>query len=162
MSLNKIQLHPRMLTDLYPDVLVESGTITVHESAPIEYLGENQKNILIIVSSITDTYLPDGDLALLTSILSACKLGLADIALVNNYGKQETDIQQAIQQTGAKQVILFGVEPLSVGLPEAIPHFQLQQLNQRTVLCSPDLYKISQEKPLKSKLWASLKIMFGI
>lgn len=162
MSLNDIQLHPRMLTEMYPDVLVETGTITVPDSTPITYLGENQKNILIVVSSITDTYLPDGDLAFLTSILSACQLGLADISLINIYGKTETEIQQAIQHTNAQKILLFGVEPVTIGVQQPLPYFQIQPFAQRTLLNSPGLYEIAQEKPLKSKLWASLKLLFGL
>jgi hypothetical protein len=151
-----------MVTDLYPDVLVETGIITAPVIAPIEYLGENQKNILIIVSSLTDTYLPDRDLAFLTSVLSACQLGIADIALFNSYGKTEADIQQAIQQTQAQKIILFGVVPAAVGLPDNLPFFQIQPFHQKTVLNCPSLYEIAQEKPLKSKLWASLKLLFGL
>ena len=162
MSLNNIQLHPKMLADLYPDVLVESKTGVVPQFPPVQYLGENQKNILIIVSNNTETFLPDHDLAFLTSILSACRLGMTDIALVNIYGKSKAEIQHTLQQTGAVQVILFGVEPVLISLPENYSHFQMHQHHQRTYLSSPGLFEVSQEKALKTKLWGCHKSLFGI
>src|SRR5215510_7241480 len=95
MNLNQIQLPASVVANLYKHSLVE----TVDHSSPEnsvhtlkktdrsadkwKYLGENKKNILIIVNYNDVVYLPDDDLSFLTNILAACKLNLGDVAIVN-------------------------------------------------------------------------------
>src|SRR5690348_8611269 len=118
MSLNNIQLQPYLLADLYPDVLIETNatgtTVNSPESKPLKYLGKNEKKILIIVANTEVPFLPDTELSLLTNILSACRLSLADIAIINSYNIEQTELQNSIQQLEAKSIILFGTDPLSI------------------------------------------------
>src|SRR4051812_39183868 len=100
MSLNNIQLNPSLLADMYRTSLVETNqNLRSNEKkyapAAIEtvakdtkavrwkYLGEYKKNILIIVRYDGLPYLPDQQLNFLTSVLGACKLNLADVAIFN-------------------------------------------------------------------------------
>ena len=161
MSLNNIHLESNLLADLYKDVLVETDTSPVPQTKQVKYLGNNQKNILVIVSHQSVPFLPDDELSFLTSVLAACKLSIADIGIVNNYNLDPTVLLNIIN-TEAKNVLLFGIEPLSIGLPINFPAFQLQQFNSRTYLHAPTLLEIENDKALKSKLWASLKTLFGI
>jgi hypothetical protein len=161
MSLNNIQLQPQLLADLYKNSLLESGATSVPDLGTVKYLGKNQKNILVIVHQPSVPFLPDEELAFLTNILSACKLSLADIAILNSNGLPVESLENAIE-TEAKTVILFGIDPLSIGLPINFPFFQLQQFNKRMYLYSPSLEEIEKDKSLKMKLWNALKNLFGI
>ena len=150
-----------MLADLYKNSLVETGTTTPSESKPVKYLGTNQKNILVIVSHQNIPFLPDRELSFLSNILAACKLGIADIGIINSINVNQGDLQDIIHSE-AKTVLLFGAEPLTIGLPINFPPFQLQQFNKRMYLHAPDLSQIENDKGLKSKLWNSLKALFSI
>ena len=161
MSLNNIALKPMILTQLYPDTLVETASLTASEKTDVRILGSNRKNIIVIVRHEDVPVLPDEALSFLSTILAACKLGLADIALVNAASTNENGLQSLITDAG-KIVLLFGTDPLSIGLPINFPAFQLQQFNQRTYLYSPSLNEIEKDKALKSKLWTSLKNLFSI
>ena len=161
MSINTIQLNTRLLADLYKDSLIETSATTVPESKQLIYLGNNQKNILVIVSHSNIPFLPDEELSFLTTILAACKLGIADIGIINNNAVDSTELQKLIH-SGAKTILLFGVEPLSIELPINFPAFQLQQFNKRTYLHAPSLSQIENDKALKSRLLNSLKALFGI
>lgn len=160
MSINNIQLTPNMLADLFPGSLVETNTTSVPESKEIQYLGNNQKNILVVVLHQSVPFLPDEELKFLTNILAACKLSIADIAIINHFNLDERDIRNIIDSE--KTVLLFGVDPLSIGLPINFPQFQLQQFNKRTYLHAPGLSQIENDKALKSKLWNTLKVLFAI
>jgi hypothetical protein len=170
MSLNQIQLTNQQLTSLYADVLIESTTATsVPEFQPVKsefqqakYLGKNAKNILLLVNNTEIPYLPDNELSFLTNILSACKLSLADVAIMNLNSLPENEIEAAIQPLEPKHILLFGMEPLSIGLPINFPPFQLQPFNKRIYLCSPTLQELEQNKELKLRLWNSLKTLFGL
>jgi hypothetical protein len=127
-----------------------------------KFLGNNGKNIVVLVRHTEVPFLPDGELAFLTNILSACRLGLGDVAITNVSGMEADGITQVMDGLGAKTVLLFGIAPLETGLPIAFPHFQAQQFNKRTYLYSPTLAEIESDKNVKAKLWASLKNLFAI
>lgn len=161
MSLNHIQLKSSLLADLYKNSLIETSTISVSEATQLKYFGNNQKNILIIVSHQTVPFLHDEELSFLTNVLAACKLSMADVGIVNNHGAEQNDLQNLINAE-AKQVLLFGVEPLAIGLPINFPPFQLQPFNNRTYLHAPELSEVEDDKTLKARLWSALKVLFGI
>ncbi len=98
---------------------------------------------------------------MLTTVLAACKLSIADIGILNLFHNQISDLQNFVNAE-AKNILLFGVEPLSIGLPINFPAFQLQAFNNRTYLHAPALLQIEQDKALKTRLWTSLKAMFRI
>ena len=163
MSLNQIQLTNQLLTSLYPDVLIESNaTSAVTEPQPAKYLGKNAKNIVLLVDNPTAPFLPDEELSFLTNILSACKLSLADVAIVNTHSLRADEIERSLQTLEPKNIILFGITPLSIDLPINFPQFQLQEFNKRIYLYSPDLQQLASDKTLKMQLWNCLKNLFGI
>jgi len=161
MGLNNIQLKPSVVADLYKNSLIESGSTVVPEVNGIKYLGSNQKNILVIVSHQSVPFLPDAELSFLTTVLAACKLSIADIGILNLFHNQISDVQNFVNAE-AKNILLFGVEPLSIGLPINFPAFQLQAFNNRAYLHAPALLQIEKDKALKTRLWTSLKAMFRI
>lgn len=170
MSLNQIQLTNQQLTGLYSNVLIEStvpgiettASNPVPEHKPVKYLGKNARHVVLLVSNATVPFLPDDELSFLTNILSACKLSLADVAIVNIHSLNETEVETAIQPLEPKSVLLFGITPLSIDLPINFPQFQLQPFNKRTYLYSPHLQELAADKTLKLQLWNCLKNLFGL
>src|SRR5437763_825201 len=49
----------------------------------LKYLGNNKRNILIIVNNDSVPFLEESEVAFLTNILSACRLSMADVAILN-------------------------------------------------------------------------------
>lgn len=186
MSLNDIKLPLRLISDLYPNTLVETNTSNVPitpkrdktdsvatpvaeaptpKEAPaqkvVNFLGRNEKGILVLVSKDDAVYLPDGELNFLTTILSACQLSLADVAIVNRKTAR-SELQELQQQLNTRFILLFDVSPLDAGLPINFPHYQIQQFNGRTYLASPALSDVEKDVTIKRQLWPSLKKMFSI
>ena len=86
MSLDDIQLGPFLVQHLYKHSIVDLDTIKkngMFDVPQIPFLGKNENGILVLVNEAYNAFLPDADLQLLTGILTACNLSLADIALVN-------------------------------------------------------------------------------
>lgn len=151
-----------MLADLYRNFLVETESKnSAPEPKQLKYLGNNQKNIIVVVSHESVPFLPDKELSFLSNVLAACKLGIADIGILNAFDREEAQLQNVINEQ-ANKVLLFGMEPLAIGLPINFPAFQLQPFNNRTYLHAPSLSQIENDKGLKGRLWTSLKAMFGI
>jgi hypothetical protein len=175
MGLNNIDLPAAALADLYSSSLVETGEITPAKktaTAPLpalpaetgkgtRSLGENKKNILIVVNNNEAVHISDNELTLLTSMLAACKLSLADVAIVNT-NQQAASYKELLSEFSSKVCLLFAIEPSGFGLPMSFPHFQIQPFANCSFLYSPSLTELENDKVLKSKLWVCLKRLFNL
>jgi hypothetical protein len=126
-------------------------------------LGNNKRNISVVVHFPNEVFVPESDLQFLTKMLSACKLNLADVAIVN-HATAEVAIDQLKEQLRPLHVLLFGVEPTTIQLPISFPAFKEQAYAGTTYLFAPGLAQLNQEteeaKLTKRKLWDCLKRMF--
>lgn len=166
MSLDNFQMPAFIAGELYKDSLIDldsnqltTKSLNVHR---FSFLGENKKNIIILIEDKNSTYLPDDDLRFLIDILTACNLSMQDVALVN-IAKNEGISYQNIQEFFKPDIIIcMGVEPDKLAFPLSFPAYQVQQYNQQQYLISPDLKKLSADKKEKLQLWNCLKKIFSI
>ena len=173
-DINHIKLPASVVADIYHSSLIDTDEKPVDQltddhaenklaELPIwKWLGENRKNILVMVSYPEAVHLPDNDLALLTGILGACKLSMADVAVVNLNNHPEASYKELVAFFKSKIVLLFALEPASFGLPMSFPHFQIQPFAGNSFLFSPSLKELENDKVLKSKLWVCLKRLFNL
>ena len=162
MSLNNISLSPYLLTELYKDVLIESASATAATTS-FKSLGNNKKNILLLVSKDNVAFVEDEELNFLSAILSACKLSIADCAIVNLHtAKKPVSYKALVEQFQSRSILLFDVAPESIDLPFHFPHFQLQQFDQCVYLSAPSLKDLGNDKTIKTKLWNCLKALFSL
>lgn len=178
-DLNHIELPVTMVADLYGSSLInelnKSSEIATQSVAipdqivmaesPVtawKSLGSNQKNILVIVDDPASVHLPDHELTFFTGILTACRLTLADVAIVNLNSNPGASCKDLTTHFKSKYAFLFGVEPSSIGLPISFPYFQVQAFAGTSYLFSPSLKELEDDKLLKSKLWVCLKKLFNL
>ena len=178
MELNNIHLSPAVVSGLYASSLViaedtaaptvpaaampVSATKEVTEKSGWKSLGNNKKNILIAVKYEDAVYLPDEELTFLTNMLTACKLSLADVAIINLYDQESFSYKAALEYFKSTRIFLFGIEPVEFGLPVSFPVFQVQSFSNSTYLYAPSLEENRNDKLLKSKLWLCLQRIFAI
>jgi hypothetical protein len=179
MSLNNITLNPFLAASLYRSTLIENDSnepiVKIPSAVPVEtstekagpatekawkYLGDNKKNILLVVTHPGITHLPDDDLGFVTAILSACKLDMGDVAIVNMNNYPGYGYKEFAKYFGSRNVLLFGISPAEFDLPVDFPEFQVQSVNNTTFLYSPPLEERNNDKLFKSKLWVCLQKMF--
>lgn len=175
MSFQEIKLPHFVVSELYSNVLIESDekmnlqkpvtVISPDNDANIKILGENKKNISILVNDSEAVYLSDDKLDLITKLLTACKLTLADVAIINTHHKQIT-YNQVESQLNPQYILLFGINATQFKLPIIFPEYRVQQYDNRKMLIAADLSQMlgntEQVKIEKSKLWLSLRQMFGV
>ena len=115
MSLDNIQLSPSMLLQLYKKTLIDLNGLQKNSPGTqhynISFLGKNEKKILVLVNESDTTFLPVTDLNFLISILSACKITMADIALVNFDKNREINYNILMKDFEPASVLLFGINP---------------------------------------------------
>ena len=127
-----------------------------------KYLGNNKRSILVVVSYAGSAYLPDEELNFLTKMLTACKLSLDDVAIVNSAHYPDRQAREYQQFFRSSIVFLFGPDPVSFGLPVSFPHYQVQAVAGTTYLFTPPLEERHRDDLLKSKLWVCLKRIFSL
>ena len=177
MNLNNIDLPASVVVDLYHTSLISTNEIPVEKrllneaatttktaeaNATWKWLGNNQKNILVIVNNKEVVHLQDNELNFLSGILGACKLNMADVAIVNLNNHPEASYKELTSFFKSKIVFLFAVEPAAFGLPMNFPHYQIQAFAGNSFLYSPSLKDLEDDKVQKSKLWVCLKRLFNL
>lgn len=162
MSLNNIQLTSRQLANLYAGSLVQSESTKTPQPQTVQnYLGGNARRILTVVDHPDVRFLPDAELKFFTNVLSACKLGIADIGIINRQHIKEDELIHLLN-TEADTIILLGCSPANVKLPIDFPAFKVQGFAGRKYLHAPSLTAIEAEVPLKKQLWESLRTIFKL
>lgn len=166
MSLDNIQLPAIVLQDLFKHSLIDLNTdkpvLPVNDTPAIGFLGSNNKNITILVQDINNIYLPDEELNFLIGILSACKLSMADVALINIAGHPGLTYTMLEQELHAGILLLFGITPRQLELPLEFPSYQIQKFNNQVYLSAATLQVLQGDKAEKTKLWNCLKQVFDI
>ncbi len=169
------QLPDFVLSDLYKTQLVVINESAIESNLlqkkqleipeKPEFLGDNKKNICILVKEEEAVYLNDHSLQFLSAILAACKLNLGDVAIVNfrNNPSNFTALKSWLQP---RFLMVFDVSTTSLQLPFDLPNYQVQVYDQCSMLFAPPLNLMTDDskeaKLEKSKLWLSLKNMFNI
>jgi hypothetical protein len=135
------------------------------ETSGYKFLGNNRRKTTLLVYSPGSAFLPDNQLSFLTKILEACRMTLADVAIVNHAAAPVT-IAAIKQQLQPKIVLLFGLDPTAIRLPINFPHFKQLSYDDCVYLSSPALEHLvpntEESKLLKSKLWVCLKTIFDV
>lgn len=178
MSLNNIKLEPFLVAEMYKDVLVEDADFNRQQDdsnqqkklsikdpnveVKWKWLGDFKKDILFLVHYEQAVHIPDEQLNFVTTILSACKMSLADVAIVNLATAPSNIYKDVQEKFKSKVTILFGITPQQFEMPINFPEFQIQPFNNCTFLAAPAIEQLENDKLLKSKLWVSLKKILGL
>ncbi len=129
------------------------------------YLGENKKQVTIVVNQSTVAFLTDDQFTLLTGVLKACKLNMADVAIVN-LAKSAKNFTQLHQTLNTRFLLLFDVATSAIDLPFSIPVYQLQSYDRCQILQASSLNTMLGEETAardeKMKLWNGLRKMFSL
>ena len=129
------------------------------------FLGKNQKKVSVITRYTNDPYIPEDHLRFLIKILSACKLNLGDVAILND-AAAGIAIDKLKRELDPGFVLLFAVEPVEIGLPLSFPPLRPQNFDGCNFLTIPGIDLLLEDsvasKTLKKQLWDCLKKMFGV
>lgn len=166
MSLDNIQLPAFLIQELYKNSLVEfespKPVQKIEVKSSINILGNNRSKVIIVVENNEAAFLPDNQLNFLLGILSACKLTMEDVAIINIYINKAITYKAILLELKAEKIILFGVTPAQLNLPVEFPSYQIQQYNNQTYVTAAMLADIESDKTEKTKLWNCLKQIFAI
>lgn len=181
MSFQQIQLTNDQLADLYGKQLVvleNDGAAKTNQApaapqpvpAPVAptvkptvstqgITGKNKKQFVWLVEEHHYPYLDDADFQFLSDVLTACKMNMEDIALVN-VASNRSAFDELVHQLQPKYVIASAVQVDA--LPIQTADYTVQQQQGFQLCCTESLEAIRLDKTKKSKLWLALKQMLGL
>ena len=132
---------------------------------PIKYLGDHLKKIIVLVHDNNAVHLNETDLGLLSSILNACKLTLADIALIN-IAQQPLALHEMLITLPSQFVISFDINSTQIKIKLPTTLYKPIVLGETQILFSNSLQSMQgtdqNAKLEKSKLWNALKLLFKL
>jgi hypothetical protein len=179
MAFEDIKLPNFVIADLYKHTLIEGEKIAlqteikqpeklspaIETQQHIKFLGDNKKGVVVILKEENAVHLNDDKLLLLTNLLSACKLTLADVAIIN-INKQQVSYKQIKQDLNPQYLLLMGNVIKPIALPFIFPEYRVQQYDNTEMIIAADLDNLLGQsdavKNEKRKLWESLKLLFKL
>lgn len=120
------------------------------------YLGENNRYILILVDDKTHRELNTAHKEMLMKIMAAKKLELRDLAILNLAKYPGTTFEQLKDFFSCNKLILFGINPGYIGLP-AISANQPGKHHDVKVLATFGLEEMSSSTDKKREFWNVMK-----
>ena len=162
MSLNKIQFSGYLYQNLYNKNLIGATQISNADNSEIKIssLGGNQKKILFLVNNSATKFLDDEEMILLTNLITACKLSMEDIALVNYSNCDNINYKDLIEYFQSEKILMFGTFLAEIDLPFIIPDFQIQSYGGKLFMAAPPLNELISNKDAKKDLWKCLQQIF--
>jgi len=166
MSLDNFQIPPTLLPELYKDSLI---VLDDKQSIPeklkekkVHFLGDNLKNILIVVNDIENLHLNDDDLRFLTGILTACKLTFSDVVIFNTASNLDYNYQNTVEYFKPKLILIMGIIGKNFNLPDCPNKYQSVETQNVQLVYASTLTEISKDVNEKKALWNCLKQIFEI
>jgi len=163
MSLDKFQLNPFLIRELYKDSWVIPDDVETvlqpDEDSGIKHLGSNHKHILLLLNNPGIPFLTEEDLEFTGKWLVAVNLSLADVAIIN-MATHHYSISELKEAFLPEKLFLFDLDSEKISLPFRIPVFQVQQYDEVTYLIAPSLKTIATSNTEKKQFWNCLKNMF--
>lgn len=129
-----------------------------------KYIGNNKKNIVIIIKEIGPVYVNDITLEQINSILKSCQLEFSDVAIFN-IEKEKIQIDDLIDNLSPNIILLFDIESKEITLPISINYNEIRFYKDCKVLLALSFESLFQKNNIESterkfQLWRSLNNIF--
>jgi len=155
-----------LVSKLYKDVLYTTKTLgIINAEKPVSFksvLGGNKKRILIIVSYEDVPVIEDKPLKFLLEILSACKLTLDDVIIINQATNRLIPFEKVVAEFSSQIILAFSIKPQDLNLRSELVVLSIYQINNNKLLLSPSLDAIEIDLPLKKQFWLALRKLFEV
>jgi len=134
----------------------EAGEVVVEKVREFKYLGNNKRNVLILVNSQSEQVSNEKGRELLRKIVKSVNLAAADFALLNYAGYPETDFSELAAFFNPQVVFSFGVGCRQLGLPDHALYTLVTEGKVKLIF-SAGLELLDEDTQAKKILWGALK-----
>lgn len=136
--------------------IVEEPKPTIKKESSFEFLGKNQKGILILVHDQENKVSTPVGTELLRKLVKAIELTNNDFALLNYANYPDTTFEDLKRFFNCQLVLSFGVTTQQLGLDEQ-PSHQIVKFGETKFVFTKNLHDLDSDQLSKKTLWASLQ-----
>jgi hypothetical protein len=148
---------PNLASDQFARPSSEQVSKTVHYN----YLGENNKYILILIDqSLKREIIAAKDLLLLEKTLAALKLELRDVAIVNLQQCEALHFKSLKEFFSCNKVLGFGIELAKIGIEKEVAINTVFRIEDCPFLLASSLEELSNNQAQKVIWWSAMKSIF--
>lgn len=130
--------------------------VVENESAYFEYLGGNNKYMLIIINETSHQNMQPKQLESLLSILNAKKLSMEDVAILNFYRYPDAKFTALKQFFACSSIVLFGINPAQVDI-NGVQANQISVHEQTKILATFSFDEMMADTDKKRSFWNEMK-----
>ena len=135
-------------------VIQEKEILKAPES--YNYLGDNNKYILLLVNDLSHKTLNAIHLETLLKITKAKGLELHDLAILNMHYHAGSTFESLKNYFVCSKMVLFGISPLTIGIPELTLN-KTEKHKDVKVLATYSLTEMDDNKDKKVEFWNVMK-----
>lgn len=132
---------------------------TVSATSYFEYLGENNKYILILVNEAAHQHIAPKELETLSNILKGKKQELKDVALVNLNNYPSATFSALKKFFACNSIILFGIDAAKIGI-EPIQLNQITSFQGTKILSTFSIAEMLTDVDKKRLFWDKMKSLY--
>ena len=136
--------------------LIEEPISLIQKQRSFEFLGKNQKGILILVQDKENKVSTTVGTELLRKLVKAIELTNNDFALVNYAHYPDTAFEELKTFFKCQLVLSFGVATQQLGLEEQ-PLHQIAKVGETRFVFAKNLHDLDSDQLSKKTLWGSLQ-----
>ena len=131
-----------------------------NEDRKIDHLGQNLKEILVLVKADDQEFLNHSDEEFLKKVLLAVNIDLNDIALVNIASLKQERLDDIRTFPHGLRLCFMETIPEALADPRLKLYQNIHDDGKKILWCN-QLSAIASDKGLKIKLWQQLKLIFN-
>jgi len=158
--------HPLALSRLFNEEIylidrAETTSVVISDNRKpevpsFEYLGDNNKYLLILVDQPGEIHINKENRDDLEKILKAMNMELRDAAIFNLADRIGTNFQELKDFFACAKVVLFGIDPARLSLP-AIPGNQIVEYQGVKLLATYSFAEMADSREKKAAFWNEMK-----
>lgn len=147
-----------MITEIPETALPQNAPVNNKSEPPAfyEYLGENNKYILILFNDPAQKTIDPKELETLANILKGKKQEIKDVALVNLYNYPTATFSSLKSFFACNSVVLFGTNPAQLGI-DGIQSNQITSIQGIKILATFSIAEMLTNVDKKRAFWDEMK-----
>ncbi len=138
-----------------------SNTNTSISSPSFDYLGENNKYILVLIHNPqSEKIIAKEDHELLLKTLKALSLDMRDIALVNIAHQTNKHLNDYKSYFSPSKLVGFGISTEDLQLEKTVSRNVIQSIADVKILLTDSLAQLAKDQEAKTLWWKAMKTLF--
>lgn len=154
-----VALQYLMTDDIYlihEEPVPQASDDSAGKSPTFNYLGENNKFMLLLIQEDSHPNLRSNELEALANILGAKRMSLKDVAIVNQRKYSASSWKEFKAYFACSSIVLFGIDPTEIKI-RTLPRNAITDFEEMQVLFTYSFAEMLSNVDKKREFWNQMK-----